>query len=96
MTSTEEKGDLEKSDLQKQLQDSPIWIQLSGKLTVGSLFGYLIGNFAKQITDEAIWYVGLSACLIGGLHYMKWVTINYKQIDSDVLHLYNKVQEAEE
>ena len=73
MTGTEEK-----SDLQKQLQDSPIWIQLSGKLTVGSLAGYLIGNFTKQITDEAIWYVGLSACLIGGLHYMKWVTINYK------------------
>ena len=42
MTGTEEK-----SDLQKQLQDSPIWIQLSGKLTVGSLAGYLIGNFTK-------------------------------------------------
>ena len=65
-------------------------------MTIGTLSGYLIGNFAKQITDAAIWYVGMSALLVGGLHYMNWMTVNFDQIDKDVLHIVEKAKEAEE
>ena len=78
------------------LQDTPIWVALSGKLTVGTLAGYLIGNFIKQMSDQAIMYLGLSCIMVGGLHYMKWVTINWRQIDNDLLHLWERAKKAEE
>ena len=78
------------------ITDRDLWVSLSGKLTIGTLSGYLIGNFVKQLTDQAIWYVGLSALLVGGLHYMKWVEINWRQIDADVTHIVEKAKKAEE
>ena len=48
------------------------------------------------MTDEAIMYTGMSVILIGGLHYMKWVTINWRQIDVDLLHIYERAKKAEE
>ena len=78
------------------ITDRDLWVSLSGKLTIGTLSGYLIGNFVKQLTDQAIWYVGLSALLVGGLHYMKWVEINWRQIDADVTHIVEKAKKADE
>lgn len=76
----------------KTLTDAPLWAQLSGKVTIGSVFGYMMGNFLKQITDEMIFYAGLSASLIGGLAWMRWISIEWKQIDADLLHIYNRAK----
>ena len=56
----------------------------------------MIGNFIKQLSDKAIMYLGMSAILVGGLHYMKWVTINFNQIDRDLLHIVERAKKAEE
>ena len=74
----------------------PLWAQFGGKATIGTVFGYMAGNFLKQISDEAILYGGMAAILIGGLSWMRWITINWKQIDADVLHLYERAKEKGE
>ena len=68
--------------------DMPLWAKLSGKVTIGGVGGYMAGNFFKQITDEMILYSGMAVFLIGGLHWMRWITINWKQIDKDALGLF--------
>ena len=70
----------------------PLWAKVSGKLTVGSIAGYMAGNFFKQITDEMIMYSGMAVILIGGLHWMRWITINWRQIDKDVLGLVQRAK----
>ena len=52
----------------------------------------MAGNFLKQISDEAIMYSGMAVFLIGGLHWMRWITINWRQIDADVLHVYERAK----
>ena len=37
-------------------------------------------------------YSGMAVFLIGGLHWMRWITINWRQIDGDVLHLYERAK----
>ena len=59
-----------------------------GRLSFGSLFGYIAGNFCKQITDELIWYGGMFTLAVGGLTWMGWVTINFGKIDKDLLGIY--------
>ena len=78
---------------QNDITKTPMWAAISGKLTVGTVCGYMVGNFAKQISDEVILYGGCAALLLGGLHWMKWITINWKQIDHDVLNIYNKAKD---
>ena len=70
----------------------PLWAAMGGKLTIGSVTGYMVGNFCKQISDEIILYGGMAAILLGGLHWMRWITINWKQIDNDVLHIYERAK----
>ena len=72
----------------------PTWARFSGKLGIGSLVGYMAGNFLKQVSDEMILYSGMAGLLIGGLHYMRWITINWRQIDSDLLQVVEKVKHA--
>ena len=79
-----------------ELQAMPMWAAFGGKLTVGSVFGYMVGNFTKQVTDEMVWWAGCAALLVGGLAWMRWITINWKQIDADVVGLYNKVKDKGE
>ena len=69
---------------------------LTGKLVVGTLSGYLIGNFTKQLTNQGIWYAGLSCILVGGLHHINWVTINFKVIQKDIMEQVEKIDEPEE
>ena len=59
-------------------QEMPLWAAMGGKLTIGGVCGYMVGNFCKQISDEAILYGGMAALLVGGLHWMRWITINWK------------------
>ncbi len=61
---------------------------MGSKAVFGTMAGYMMGRFVKQLTDIAIFYAGLGIILVGGLHYMHWVTINWKQIDEDLLHLW--------
>ena len=70
----------------------PLWAAMGGKLTIGSVCGYMAGNFFKQISDEAIMYGGCAAILLGGLHWMRWITINWKQIDADCLCIWNRAK----
>ena len=70
----------------------PLWANISGKLTFGGVAGYMAGNFFKQITDEMIMYSGMAVFLIGGLHWMRWITINWKQIDKDALGLFQRAK----
>ena len=92
--STQQEGFEEQ--FKRAIHDRNVWMALSGKLTIGTLSGYLVGNFVKQLTDQAIWYFGLSALLVGGLHYMKWVEINWRQIDADALQIVEQAKRAEE
>ena len=62
----------------KDGQEVPVWAKLTGKVSVGGIIGYCCGNFVKQVSDEIILYGGLGALLIGGLHYMRWITINWR------------------
>ena len=62
-------------------QPMPMWAAMGGKLSIGSIAGYMAGNFLKQVSDEMIMYSGMAVFLVGGLHWMKWITINWKQID---------------
>ena len=59
-------------------QPMPMWAAMGGKFTIGSFAGYMCGNFLKQVSDEAIMYAGCATILIGGLHWMRWITINWK------------------
>ena len=65
---------------------------MTGKGLFGVASGYMVGSFVKQMTDMACFYAGLGFVLIGGLHYMQWISINFAQIDEDVLHLYQRAK----
>jgi len=67
---------------------------LFGKGFMGVFAGYLVGSFTKQITDIAAFYAGMGVLFVGGLHYMHWITINWKEIDEDLLHLYVRAKTA--
>ena len=71
----------------------PFWAAVGGRTAFGGVMGYVLGNWCKQVSDEIILYTGCAAMLVGGLHYMRWITINWKQIDNDALGLYNRAKE---
>ena len=73
-----------------------MWAAVTGRFSFGGLCGYMAGNFLKQISDEAIMYSGMAVMLIGGLHWMRWITINWNQIDKDALGLYERAKVAGE
>ncbi len=65
---------------------------VSSKGIMGGMMGWIAGRFAKQISDIAIFYAGLGLFLIGGLTWMQWITINWTEIDKDLLGLYVKAK----
>ena len=65
-------------------------ILFGGKGLVGMGCGYIVGRFFKQITDKMILYSGLAVGLIGALNWMHWITINWSEIDEDLLQLYER------
>ena len=44
-------------------------VMFCGRLTIGTLSGYLWGKLYKN----SIWYGGMSILLLGTLHYMDWI-----------------------
>merc|ERR1712127_1015255 len=71
-------------------------VLFASKGLIGTITGWIMGRFLKQITDQAIYYLGLGCSLIGTLHYMQWITINWSEIDEDLLHLRDRVKKANE
>ena len=45
----------------------------------------MVGRFAQQVTDVAIFYAGLGGCLIGALHYIGWIKVQTQEIIDDVV-----------
>ena len=60
---------------------------MGSKALVGSVTGYMSGRFARMVTDWAIFYAGMGILLVGGLHYLQWITINWKKVDEDVFKI---------
>ena len=65
---------------------------MGSKALAGSVAGYMTGRFARIVTDWAIFYAGLGILFVAGLHYIEWITINWKKIDNDVLQLAAEAQ----
>ena len=72
--------------------NSKLFLAMGGKMMFGTLAGYISGRFVKQLTDWAIFHAGIGIFFIGGLHYMQWITINWGQIDGDLLNIYNRAR----
>ena len=72
------------------VQNMSLLFAVSSKLTMGSIIGYLIGNFCKQMTDKMIMFTGLGTLLVGGLSWMNWIIINWRQIDHDTLSMWKR------
>jgi uncharacterized membrane protein (Fun14 family) len=70
----------------------PVPVLLASKGVMGVVAGYMVGSFAKQVTDMACLFAGMGCLFLGGLHYMKWVTVNFAQIDSDLLHVWDRAK----
>ena len=69
-------------------------VLFASKGLIGTMTGWIMGRFLKQITDQAIYYLGLGCTLIGTLHYMQWITINCAEIDEDLLHVYDRAKQV--
>ena len=62
---------------------------------MGSVMGYISGNFVKQISDILIFYAGCGVTFLGGLSYMNYITFNWKKIDADIFHIVARAQKDE-
>ena len=62
----EEKNDADIADVAKL----PLAGKITSKAFMGGLAGYMVGRFAKQITDTLIYYAGVATVTIGCLHWM--------------------------
>lgn len=81
------------SDLKEEKKPKMNTLMLmSSKGVIGGVSGYMLGRFTKQITDIAIFYAGLTVLLVGGLNWMHWITINWSEIDEDLLHIYDRAK----
>ena len=68
------------------------------KSMISSAAGYCCGVFAKQVTSKLIFYMGISVSSMALLQYLGYinVTVNWKKIDADLLHIYAKYKDTEE
>lgn len=86
---TEKELDVKKAEKTADITlNQQLILKMGGKAMIGTLAGYISGRFFKQMTDWAIFYAGLGCIMLGGLHHMQWITINWTQIDEDLLHVY--------
>ena len=56
------------------------------KGTVGTVVGYIAGNFTKQVSDLAIFYAGAGGMFVGILWYVDWIKIQWNHIIDDCKH----------
>ena len=65
------------------------------KLSTGSLFGYVCGVFAKQVTNKLIWYVGIGGTMLATLVWVEWIKVQWNVILEDLQHMFLRVKEKE-
>ena len=68
----------------------PLSYSIILKSGFGSIIGYFTGAFFKQVSQKLIYYTGLGLSFISWLTYVKYITINWKQIDADIFHFVAK------
>ena len=73
----------------------PLMQGIALKSGMGSVMGYITGNFAKQISDIMIFYAGCATTFLIGLNYMDYIKINWKKIDADIFHLVARAKNDE-
>ncbi len=73
-----------------------IYALMGSKALVGSVTGYMSGRFARMVTDWAVFYAGMGVLLVGGLHYLQWITINWKKVDEDVFKIATEARNTAE
>ena len=54
---------------------------------IGSVFGYCVGEFLKKFSKKIAYYAGAGMMFLAVLQYNNWITINWRQIDKDLLSL---------
>ena len=56
------------------------------KAGIGSILGYCAGTFAKQNSKIFIKWIGIAVSFLAWVNYAKYITINWRKIDSDIFH----------
>ena len=74
-------------------REFPLLQGMSLKGSIGGVLGYCAGTFAKQVSQIAIWYAGLTTCLLGWLSWCQYIKINWRKIDSDIFHFVSQAQD---
>ena len=54
---------------------------------IGSVLGYCVGEFLKKFSKKIAYYVGAGMIFMAVLQYKNWITINWRQIDKDLLSI---------
>lgn len=54
---------------------------------VGSVVGFCVGVFVKQLTRKIMYYLGLGFVSIALLCWLDYVKINWNKIDEDLYYL---------
>ena len=54
---------------------------------IGSVFGYCAGEFIKKFSKKIATYAGAGMIFLAVLSYNNWISINWRQIDKDLLSL---------
>ena len=67
-------------------------MQITTKGMIGGMSGWMVGRFCLQVSDIAIFYAGMVTVLIGGLNWMQWISINWAEIDEDLLGLVDRAK----
>ena len=68
---------------------------LGFKTSAGSIFGYVAGTFAKQMSQQFIWYIGLGSSMLGALWLQGWVQFNTKKISKDLTSVVKRAKNEE-
>jgi len=60
---------------------------MPARTLIGSFFGYCVGEFFKKFSKKIAYYAGAGMMFLAVLQYKNWITINWRQIDKDLLSL---------
>ena len=65
----------------------PLYFGMPARTFIGSVFGYCVGDFLKKFSKKIAYYAGAGMMFLAVLQYNNWITINWRQIDKDLLSL---------
>ena len=74
-------------------REFPLMQGIALKGGMGSVMGYCVGTFAKQMSQIVIYYAGLTTVLLGWLQWCQYIKINWRKIDADIFHFVTKAQD---